>query len=135
MEKPSYYPPVEGEPVFNLMEAADVTASTTGRFYYPKNRQRLEELGASTHGGQWFIPRSALVSMGWLTEEEDFPIRSGKQLPYAGKEQPSTRESISVKEQNHVLRMRAEIAEARLADKDAEIQRLNDTIKALIEKQ
>lgn len=65
-----YRPPVRGEPVYNLMEAAELIGRTTGLFYAEKTKQRLQELGCRTGGPDgWHIHQSALVEMGWLTFE------------------------------------------------------------------
>jgi hypothetical protein len=70
IEEQEPYTPVEGEPVYNLVEAAEVIGRTTGSFYAPKNKVRLQELGCKTGGAEgWVIPESALIAMGWLNPD------------------------------------------------------------------
>jgi len=68
VEHEPYRSPIPGEPVYNLMEAAELIGRTTGLFYAEKTKQRLQELGCRTGGRDgWRIHQSALVEMGWLT--------------------------------------------------------------------
>lgn len=127
-----YQPPIEGEPVYNLIEASALIGRSTGLFYAPNHRTRLEELGAKTGGRDWRIPLSALVGIGWLTEDLQPALPP---ITPRGTEKDYRKGYERLKQENEVLRIRAEIAEARVADKEAEIHRLQSTLTALIEKQ
>ncbi|MCT1478690.1 hypothetical protein [Microbacterium sp. p3-SID336] len=61
---------MSSDEIYNLAEAADLVGRTTGSFYTQKNREALQEYGASVGGAEgWAIPRSALIKIGWMNED------------------------------------------------------------------
>lgn len=136
----SYTPPIEGEPVYNLMEAVELIGRTTGLLYAPKNRERLEEFGAKTGGRDWRIPHSALVRMGWLQDDgTQTHVRTSNPVSLKAdirrELQYLEAENTRLKAENDELRLRNEQASVRLTDKDSEILRLTKIIGTLLEKQ
>jgi len=86
--------------IYSLRQASDLTGFSQGKFRY--NKELLIENGAVVSDDGWRIPHITLVGVGWIGVKE----------PRAEIAAPS----------------RLELAEARVAELELEVARLNDEL-------
>lgn len=86
--------------IYSLRQAADLTGFSQGKFRY--NRELLVSHGVQIDADGWRIPHAVLEELGWL----------GVKPPRAEVAAPS----------------RAEMAEARVAELEAEVARLTEQL-------
>lgn len=123
------------EPFYTVAEAMRLTGFTATKFRYQPNKEELDKRGSDVSGRVWRIPRSALIDMGWLNP--DAPMFAD--LPNDGEEIP-VRRSVKrihelagqvddLKAQLVSATNRAEIAEALVKAKDAELANLYQLLR------
>jgi hypothetical protein len=126
MEQETYqYLPKEyvEEPYYSVADAMSLTGYSATKFRYEPNKRELDRLGSDCSKRVWRIPRSALVQMDWLSP--DAPMQPVIEAPEVqGEQRSSVARILELAEENTLLKERLAVAEARLADKDAEIERL-----------
>lgn len=127
-----YLPKNEVErPYYSVAEAMSLTGYSATKFRYEPNKQELDRLGSDCSGRVWRIPRSALLTMGWLSPDApELPVDNRNTS-----EQVQERSSVlrirelaeQVKDltvERDALSQRVAVAEARVEEKSAEIERL-----------
>ena len=118
------------EPYYSVAEAMALTGYSATKFRYEPNKRRLDELGSDCSERVWRIPRSALIEMRWLSE--DAPLRPELE---GSEEAGGQRSSVlrikdlyaqvkSLETEKDALLQRLAVAEARVEEKSAEIERL-----------
>jgi hypothetical protein len=153
----------DDDEVLNLPQAVALIGGTTGRLYYKPVREKLRELGAQVDGREWRVPKSALLQVfppeKWKHEKPasnglrfsaDELVSYGDDSMGQRAQQASTdgdpllgEDSLSVRAKSRIeqlanenieLRQQLAVSEALLTEKQAELERSNDIIKALTAK-
>lgn len=118
----------DSEILYTFAEASRLTGSSLPRFYTERNLKRMGYMDKDGNKlpkpeGGYTISKAKLIEFGWLQSDGS---------PSTKVRNEEAREWISkmneLKEQNRLLLIRAELAEARLADKDREIERLTKAL-------
>lgn len=121
----------DSEILYTFAEASRLTGSSLPRFYTERNLKRMgymDENGKKLPKpeGGYTISRAKLIEFGWLQHDgsPSTKVRNEEAREWIAKLE-------ELKEENRLLQVRVELAEARVADKDREIERLS---KALFKK-
>lgn len=118
------------EPYYSVADAMALTGYSATKFRYEPNKRRLDELGADCSERVWRIPRSALIEMRWLSE--DAPLRPelepaedlGNQRSSVMRIKDLYSQVKTLESEKDSLLQRLAVAEARVEEKSAEIERL-----------
>ena len=131
----------ETEPVYSVSEAMRLTGFSSTKFRYEPNMRKLEELGADVTGSVWRIPRSALITLGWISEDlpsddatliaEQTPRRSHQRIITLANENKSLKiELQEAKQRIFELEKQVAALDALVLGKNQEISNLSEILRS-----